>query len=121
MPKKILFESAVNQLAAAARRRVAGAPWGRDPALSALVATLRFEHLPDGVIGVAWDSPAPGSLRFSYRDASFYVRGDTAERLAQQEQGATDDPVREHNRRFFDQRIDDIVAAAGLDARGTGR
>ena len=116
MPKKILFESAVHQFVAAAQRRATaevGAPRGRARALRELIASMRFERLPGGVMGVAWDLPTPGSLRLSYREASFYVRGDTAQHVARRPAagpGATDDPVRERNRVFFDAWVRDVMA-----------
>ena len=124
MPKKILFESAVHQFVAAAQRWVAAearSPRGQAHATRELIASMRFEHLPEGVLGVSWEQPAPGSLRLSYRGASFYVRGDTAQHLARQPAGrdrATDDPVREHNRAFFDEQVREVLTAAGLVARG---
>ena len=126
MPKKIRFESAVHHFLAAARRvqvmlaerdSSAAAGW------SAHVASLRFGHLPNDEMDVSWAEPTSGCTRVSYQDARFYLRGDTSDHVnAQRAQGLlfSDDDVRRHNERVFDEHLRRVALAAGVSLPRTG-
>lgn len=120
MPKKIRFESAVHQFLSAAhnvqREFTPGSAsdlerWQR------FVTSMRFEHLPNGTLRVHWTSPENGCAIVSYRDASFYVRGDTAKHVhTQQQQGRvfSEDDVMHRNQRLFAECVREVAACAGF-------
>lgn len=120
MPKKILFESAVHQFLNAARNVADECPERPETERErwhAFVASLRFEHRPNGVMQVRWTSPQTGCALVSYRDASFYVRGDTTAHVhSQKQQGLvfSRDDVMRRNQRLFAERVREVAASAGL-------
>ncbi len=111
MPKKILFESAVHQLAWAGRRLQER--WQRrapDSAtqLAGWLGALRLDHPASGQLRIAWAAPTPGEHVVEYRGAKFFVRGDRAPAAA------ADDGVMEANARFFDDALRATLLRAGL-------
>lgn len=120
MPKKILFESAVHQLAWAGKRRLATlAEAGRDTAeLRAFLRSLEPRQTGPKTMLVSWTTPAAASFEVDFAGARFYQRGDsptTARVPAATALVDEDDPIERHNRLFFDQRLNDILAASGMD------
>lgn len=126
MPKKIMFESAVHHFLTAARRlhvSLQSGPAERQQTYDAFVASLRFTHLPDGVMEVRWTYPSEGSAPVSYRDASFYLRGDTGRHVEKQRAlglVVSEDPIRKHNEQLFVERVGAVASAAGIDVTGLG-
>lgn len=124
MPKKILFESAVHQLAASGSRRIrAQEEAGRDSMrLRSFLRGLNLEHTGPRTIRASWTAPLSGSLDIDFSGARFYLRGDSVAAASAQppRTPAADDPTELHNRRFFDERLDEIIGASGLDESPAG-
>ena len=122
MPKKILFESAVHQLAAAARRRqeqLQVADAARAAALARWVAGLTFDQPGPGAVRVRWTAPAAGEHTVTLKGARFYTRGDAKPHAASQDAAGLpfhDDRVMATNAAFFDAEWGAILRTAGMDA-----
>src|SRR5205823_2284406 len=109
MPKKILFESAVHQLAAAGTRRLKVlAESGRDTAgLRAFLRSLDLRQTDSRRMRATWMLPTKGSCDIDFTGARFYQRGDspvTAGRQANGQSPEGDDATERHNREFFDEK-----------------
>jgi len=120
MPKRILYESAVHQFLAAARRRREDLA-ARDPAaaerLGAWVAGLAIGNPGAGELSVAWREPRPGSCRLSLKPAQFYTRGDAAAHARRQAEAGlvfAADRVMDANRAYFDAELRRVLEQAGV-------
>ncbi|MEI8138461.1 MAG: hypothetical protein WCI03_01185 [bacterium] len=119
MPKKILFESAIHQLAAAGRRRLEtlGAYQADITTLRKFLQSLRFEVEGARTLKANWSFPASGSATVDFTDAKLYQRGDACLAAQQKCEGGhnfSGDAVERHNRKCFDRCFDELVAAAAI-------
>ena len=119
MPKNILFESAIHQLAAAGGRRLAamGAQGEDKETLRGFLRSLRFESEGPRTLRVYWSSNTAGSCTLDFSDAKLYRRGDTG-RIAE-EQGETGltfcaDSIACHNQECFDRWLNELLTAAAV-------
>lgn len=117
MPKKILLESAIHQLATAGRRLQERLPAASAAPVAAWLAGLAFDQPGPGLLRVRWTEPAAGEHVITLKSARFYTRGDAAAHAANQEAAGQlfhDDRVMAANRAFFDAELQAMLAAAGL-------
>lgn len=126
MPKRILFESAVHQLASSGKRRFTQlAKEGKTSENSEQVKNLRqfvhswqFKHLDKGTLKIEWSYPKSGEVELNYKDVHFYTRGDSPKAVEEQkEKGliSAADLVREDNEKFFDSKFQEIATMAGVN------
>lgn len=121
MPKKILLESAIHQLAAAGRRlqdRLATVDRPRAAQLARWLAGLAFDQPGPGQMRVRWTSPTEGEHLIPLKSARFYTRGDAAAHAARQTASGQlfqDDRVMAANREFFDAVLRAMLPAAGIE------
>lgn len=124
MPKKIFFESAVNQFLAAGRR-LALQGGTVDPLWSSKlrgwIRDLQFVYSrPHGMV-VVWKSPSQGEILVKFDAAHFYTRGDVASAKAEKKYAQTKDGdgCMRRNREFFDDQFDRVLAAARFPKANT--
>lgn len=118
MPKKILYESAVHQFLAAAKRlgtRLDVTAPAEASGFSAWVAALMLEYPGPGALRVRWTGPVAGEYLLPLKGARFYMRGDAAPHyLRQAEAGLTfkDDQVAAQNTNHFDAELMAVLRTA---------
>jgi hypothetical protein len=108
MPKKILFESAVHQLAMSGKRLLTELQ-EKNPTeameIKKFTHSWMFTHLGKKGIKLSWAYPTPGEREFDFEDASFYFRGDSPSAVEKQrEEGILfrPDEIQGRNQAFFD-------------------
>ena len=118
MPKKILFESAVHQLAQAGKRLLSNlneTNYRNDVRL--FIHSWHFEHLGGRKYEISWTHPTVGSYTINFASASFYLRGDNPAAVEKQKSNNltfTDDSTKEMNERFFDETLLTILEQAQI-------
>lgn len=120
MPKKIIFESAVYQVAVAAKRytenlRAHNALQAQQ--VTEWVAELTAEYPGPGGLRLRWSRPEPGEYLVSLKGARFYARA-TAGVAGEASQGVDD--VALANASYFDAVVRDVLQASGLVKAGEG-
>lgn len=121
MPKKILLESAIHQLASAGRRlqdRLAPVAPACAAGVAQWLAGLAFDQPGPGQMRVRWSAPVAGAHVVPLKSARFYTRGDAAPHAASQAaagQVFSDDRVMAANREFFDAELRAMLRAAGVE------
>jgi len=117
MPKKILQESAIHQLASAGRRLQERLGPAESAGVARWLSALAFDQPGPGRLRVRWSSPVEGEHELAFKGARFYTRGDAAPHAASQEAAGQlfqDDRVMAANRGFFDAELNAMLRAAGL-------
>ena len=120
MPKKVLFESAVHQLAMAGKRLLATAAQSGDPRFQELkrfIDSWHFSHLGKSTMDLGWSIPTSGSMTIDFHKAHFYTRGDTSENVDKQKKSGlvfSTDSVKVDNEEFFDRLLEEVLSRAGV-------
>jgi len=119
MPKKVMYESAVHQLASAGKRLVpairASGDISRATEVQKFIHSWIFDHLGKKDVAILWTYPRSGKFEFNFEDVSFYTRGDSESALIRQkEEGLLfhPDQIQQENQKFFDELLNKLVNMA---------
>ena len=116
MPKKIKFESFKYRFLIAAELVSKKLASQSSPDWDAFLHGLKFEY-DKGKTRISWQGEQPGSAEFPLNEPRLYVRGDSVEHRARQQQAgisANEDPIKLANDAYFQAAVKQVATAAGL-------